>query len=254
LQSKTFYRKFPFSKTSFLGLRAKHMDTDEVVADLLADRDAGKARDMMLAWSEARTSTWADAERDAQMRAAYGGQVPQIRGQLRYHSGQKALVDSCQSVGLGAMPMPTTPGGATFTIGRVGRFALVSLQAKDRTLLPRRSITRKIMSQANEPLDPQTRLFEPQRVVTELAYFGCLVSIPSRDPLVPAELGFAVPNAGITIWLSWIPLHRLHGMLQSRIDGATGASDARGDDADIPDLVIPTFRVPVRPKKDEEPK
>jgi hypothetical protein len=228
------------------------MDVDELVADLLADRHADKARDMMLAWSEARTSTWADSERDAQIRAAYGGQVPQIRGQLRYHSGQKALADSCQSVGLGAIPMPTTPRGATFTIARVGRFALASLQANDRKLLPRRSITRKIMSQANEPLDPQVQLFESERVVTELAYFGCLISIPSkRDPSVPAELGLAVPSAGIASWLSWIPLHRLHGMLQSRADGATGVSDAPS--ADIPDLAFPTFRIPVRPKKDEEP-
>jgi hypothetical protein len=228
------------------------MSTDELVVDLLADKNAGTARDLMLAWAEARTSTWADAARDAQMRAASAGHLPQIRGQLRYHSGQKALADSCQGVGLGAIPMQTSPPGGTFTVARVGRFALVSLQTKHSKLLPRHSITRKMLSQANEPLDPQLFEREKPRLVTELAYFGCLISIPNaRDPSVPAELGLAVPTVGITDCLAWIPLHRLHGMLQSRADGA--ARTFVSPSAEIPDLAFPKFRVPLRPKKDEEP-
>jgi hypothetical protein len=130
-------------------------------------------------------------------------------------------------------------------VARVGRFGLVSLTVKQRKLLPRRSITRKILSQANESLDLQVRLFEEEksRPVTELAYFGCLIAIPSeRDPSVPAELCLGIPNVGISHWIAWIPLDRLHGMLQSRADGAAGAFGVLS--GEMPDLAFPTFRVP----------
>src|SRR5262249_32839388 len=150
---KHFVVFFRLAKVHFLGLRAKDMDIDELVADLLTDKAAAKARDVILTWSEARTSSWADSDRDAQIRAASGGHLPQIRGQLRYHAGQKALSESCRSTGLGAIPMHTTPPGGVFTVARVGRFALVSLNVRHRKLLPRRSITRRMLSQANESLD-----------------------------------------------------------------------------------------------------
>src|SRR5215813_9548582 len=97
------------------------------------------------------------------MRAASNGHLPQIRGQLRYHLGQKALAESCHGVGLGAIPMHTTPPGGIFIVARIGRFGLVSLTVKHGELRPRRSITRKILSQANESLDPQARLFQEEK-------------------------------------------------------------------------------------------
>ena len=227
------------------------MDTDERIADLLADKGPTKARDMMLAWSETRNSSWADADREAQARAASNGHLPQHRGQLRYHYGQTALVDACRRAGLGSIPMKTTPAGGVFIVGRVGRFALVTMTIKHRWVMPRRSITRTMLSQANETIEPQERLFDeprPVESVTELAYFGCLIAIPNRhDESVPAQLALAVPNVGITEWVSWIPLHRLHGLLQARADDASADTGA----VDVPDLAIPKFRLP-KQRTDED--
>ena len=219
------------------------MDVEERIAGLLADKSPINARDLMLFWSETRSSSWADADREAQARSASNGHLPQHRGQLRYHYGQTALVDACRRAGLGSIPMRTSPAGGVFIVGRVGRFALVSMTVKHAWIMPRRSITRTMLSQANETIEPQERLFHEPRPasVTELAYFGCLIAVPHRhDPSVPAQLALAVPNVGITEWVSWIPLHRLHGLLQARADEASPETGA----VEVPDLAIPKFRLP----------
>src|SRR5258708_7721465 len=148
-----------------------------MILDLLTDKLPARARDLMLAWDEQRNASWADAERQAEARAASDGHLPQLRGQFRYHLGERALAEAARAAGIGCIPLKTTPPGGTFIVARIGRFGLVSLAVRYSGLLPRRSITRKLLSQANEPLDPQGELFkertDPSAVVTDLAYFGC---------------------------------------------------------------------------------
>lgn len=219
------------------------MDPDELVLDLLTDRNPLRARNMMLAWDERRTASWADAARDAEVRAASEGHLPQIRGQLRYHGGETALAQAARGVGAGAIPLQTQPAGGIFTVARIGRFALVSVMVRDREKLPRRTVTRRLLSQPNQALDPQRSLFGEgaAQPVTELAYFGCLVAVAARrDPTTPAELALAVPARGMDRWISWTPLHRLHSALQSRADEAPTPVD----DGELPDIAFPTFRVP----------
>jgi hypothetical protein len=204
----------------------------------------------MLAWSERRHSSWADAAREAELRAASSGHLPQIRGQLRYHFGESALMSAARTANVGAMPMSTQPPGGVFTVARVGKFALVSVTAADSRKTPRRSVTRKLLSQPNQNLDPQGTFFnEHQHIVTDLAYFGCLVTIPNRrDPTAPAELALGVPNANITDWLSWIPFGRLHGLLQQEVD--SGSADSRTDGT-VADKAFPKFRVPKTDKGED---
>jgi len=222
------------------------MDTDDLVINLLADRTPTAARDLMLAWSERRYSSWANAARDSEVRAASSGHLPQIRGQLRYHLGEAALVEAARSANIGAMPLRTTPPGGIFIVARVGRFALVSVSATDAKLMPRVSLTRKLLRQPNESLDPQNDMFaelrEKPRVVTDLAYFGCLVSVPDRrDPTAPAQLALGVPNANVSDWISWIPLTRLHGLLQQKVDAAGPTPIIDGN---VADKAFPRFRLP----------
>jgi hypothetical protein len=225
------------------------MDPESTILDLLTDKSPSKARDLMLAWSERRSASWADAALQAGARAASDGHRPQLRGQLRYQLGEMALAESARAAGVGAIPLRTMPPGGTFIVARTGRFGIVSLTVRHADLMPRRSMTRKLLSQPNDALDPQAELFSTRAdpAVTELAYFGCLVAVPSRgDPSVPAELAFAVPNSALQSWISWIPLHRLHGQLQARVDGFTGVSPEVDT---LPDLAFPKFRLP---KRDEE--
>jgi hypothetical protein len=219
------------------------MDPDEVVLDLLTDRNPQRARNMMLAWEERRTASWADAARDAEARAASEGHLPQIRGQLRYHGGETALAQAARGVGAGAIPLQTRPAGGIFTVARVGRFALVSVMARERQKLPRRTVTRRLLSQPNQALDPQGALFgeDEAHPVTELAYFGCLVAVAARrDPTTPAELALAISARGMDRWISWMPLHRVHSALQTRAD----AAPTPADDGELPDIAFPTFRIP----------
>lgn len=220
------------------------MDPDEVVLGLLTDRNAQRARNVMLAWDERRNSSWADAAREAEVRAASDGHLPQIRGQLRYHLGEAALAQAARSSGAGAIPLATRPPGGIFTVARVGRFALISVMVHDRRLMPRRTVTRKLLSQPNESLDPQSSLLfddTASKPITDLAYFGCLIAVAGRrDPTVPAELALAIPTAALDRWISWIPLHRLHASLQERADTIPGDLG----DRDMPDIAFPTFRVP----------
>jgi hypothetical protein len=204
----------------------------------------------MLAWSEARHASWADAGREAENRSASDGHLPQIRGQLRYHLGQMALVQATRAVNAGCIPFRTKPPGGIFMVARIGRFALVSLTVRETWMLPRRSLTRKMLSQPNESLDPELRLFEDRvslgRGITELAYFGCLTTVPNkRDPSVPSELAFAVPKADLSGWICWIPFPRLHAMLQERVDASP---QEEPDTGPIPDMAFPRFRLPKQRK------
>ena len=224
------------------------MHVDQTIVDLLADKSPIRARDLMLAWEERRTASWIDAAREAEIRAASGGHLPQIRGQLRYHYGERALAEAARSAGAGAIPLRTNPPGGVFMVARVGRFALVSLVVRYPGLMPRKSISRKILSQANETLDPQSRLAlgddETPRIVTELAYFGCLAVVPSRaDPTSPAILALGVPNRALSEWICWIPSHRLNAELQARVDAVAGKGEAPSSGS-VPDEAFPTFRVP----------
>jgi hypothetical protein len=225
------------------------MTVEQVVVDLLADKAPTKARDLMLAWAEYRNASWADAAREAESRAASEGHLRQIRGQLRYHRGEQSLAEAAQSAGAGVIPFRTTPPGGVFIVARIGRFALVNISVRYPGLMLRCSVTRKMLSQANEAIDPQHRLDlgDERRVVTELAYFGCLAAVPSiADPTTPAVLALGVPNAALTHWLAWIPSHRLHAYLQERADGRDkGGGESRGF---IPDKAFPQFRLP---KSDE---
>lgn len=229
------------TKVQFLGLK---MDPEELALDLLTDRNAVRARNMMLSWDERRNSSWADAARDAEARAASDGHLPQIRGQLRYHLGESALAQAARSAGAGAIPLKTQPAGGVFTVARVGRFALVSATVQNHKAMPRVTLSKKLLSQPNESLDPQTSLFDDgkPKPVTDLAYFGCLLTVAAtRDPTTPSELFFAVPTARLDRWISITPLHRLHALLQERVDREVGVQT--GDDS-VPDISWPTFRVP----------
>lgn len=232
------------------------MDIEQLVADLLADKAPVRARDMSLAWAERRNSSWADAAREAETRAGSSGHIPQIRGQLRYHLGEVAIADAARHVGAGVIPLRTQPAGGIFNVARIGRFALVSLTVRYPGLLPRRSITRKLLSQPNEAIDPALTLplgGDQPKVVTDLAYFGCLSAVASSsDPTVPAILALGVPNVGLTEWISWTPLHRLQALLQERVDSHTTAGES--NPGIIPDRAFPTFKVPKRGAADDEKK
>jgi hypothetical protein len=248
----TFCIIFPFNETSILGCK---MTVEHVIVDFLADRAPSKARDLMLHWGERRNASWVDAAREAATRAASGAHLPQIRGQLRYHLGEAALAEAAKSAGVGALPYRTVSPGGVFMVARVGRFALVNLMVRRPELLPRRSVTRTMLSQANEKIDPQHRLDlgDERRAVTELAYFGCLATVPGNDPTAPSILALGVPNAALNSWLAWIPLHRLHAFLQARVDGTGGRTDGHAPaEGSIPDNAFPKFRVPKRNESEED--
>jgi len=229
---------------------------ESVVLDLLADRHPERARDFALAWAEQRSASWANAAREAEARCASDGHRPAIRGQLRYHLGEKALADAARAANLGAMPLRTTPPGGVFNVARVGRFAVVSLSVRAAHLTPRKSLTRKLLAQSNIDLEPQRSLpfgsTPNARGATELAYFGCVVAVAwKKDPTVPAELAFAVPNVELNDWIAWIPLYRVHALLQERADRkATGG--ASGDA--FTDKVFPRFRLPKPDEKSDDGK
>jgi hypothetical protein len=248
---KDFALFFLLAKVQFLGFL---MSIDSDVVELLADRAPTKARGLMLAWEEARNASWANAARESESRAASRGHLSQLRGQFRFHLGEAALVEASRTAGIGSLPFQTIPVGGTFIISRVGRFGLVSLVTHRPRIMPRKSITRKMLSLPNKPLDPQRALFEieaTKKVITELAYFGCLLAIPNtRDHSVPAQLALAVPNAALTQWLSWIPLPRLHALLQDKVDSA---SDRPPEVGTVPDQAFPRLRLPPNEKIQEIP-
>jgi hypothetical protein len=104
------------------------------------------------------------------------------------------------------------------------------------------------MSANNVDIDPQQNLgLAPdaqRKAVTELAYFGCLVSIPCRsDPGTPQRLMVGIPDAGLTRWALRIELPRLHTLLQNRIE-ERAPSEKYAAAARIPDNAFSTFRLP----------
>ena len=131
-------------------------------------------------------------------------------------------------------------------VARVGHFALISLKVRAPGALPRKSTTRRLLSQPNEDIDPQSRLFQEEgssRGATELAYLGCMVSVPcNTDPTVPAELALGVMSAAMDRWLSWISIPRACASLQG-ID-AGGPTPIRPVGELIPDKAFPKLRVP----------
>lgn len=228
------------------------MDIGVRIAELLAEQGAESAREFFRIFEEARTGSWADAHHQAKARAASEGHLPQ----LRHHLGEQALVASAQQTGHGALAMETVMPGARFMLARVGRFGLVSLKAASRTHLPRRSETRCILSQSNEPLEPQKSLFDSDPTVsyrrtTELAYFACLLTIPCvSDPTVPAEFVFAVPRPDMTGWINTISIARLHALL---LDVETaGRTDDIASPAQIVDRAFPQIRLPDDVSKSDE--
>src|SRR5262249_1633351 len=110
---------------------------------------------------------------------------------------------------------------------------------------PRRSPTRRWLSSPNDDLDAQHRLAlsGTSRGATELAYFGCMIACPSfREPTIPAEIVFAVPNARLTDWIMWMPLPAIYAQLQDLVD--KGRKPSAAYTKPIPDRRIPTFRLP----------
>jgi len=217
---------------------------DAQIIDLLADRSPERTPDFLLRWEERRTASWADANRDALLRAASGAHLPHARGQLRHQYGEQALAQTAKDTGFGHLPFFTTPPGGVFTLARVGRFAIASVKVKsERARLPH-SVTRELLARPNDALDRQMRLLDEglvQPKSTELAYFGCLIAVPlRRDPSIPM-LAFGIPNATLDDWLYWTRLPRLHELLRDRAD-----SHARSvlKDGEIPDRAFPKLRLP----------
>lgn len=243
LQSERFFLKLQVCETPNL----RYGVDDDVVA-LLADRDPQRARDFLLAWEEARVASWANAAREASTRAASPKHLIHLRGQLRAQLGEAALRDAAQTSGVGAIPMETRPAGGVFMVARVGRFALVSLVARQRRALPRPSTTRDLLSQPNQALERQERLalgLVPElRGATELAYFGCLIAVRAwPDPTVPSELVLAIPTVGLDDWIVWMPLAKVQAALLNRVH--VGKPD-KPVAPRIPDRAFPRFRVPKR--------
>jgi len=225
---------------------------EAAVLDLLADRNPAQARDFVVAYGERRNASWAEAARQAPERAASPIHLPQVRGQLRYHLGEIALAEAAGAASVGHLPMTTTFPGGVFTVARVGRFGLVSLVIRDKYRIPRRSVTRKLLAQRNIDLEPQTDMFDPQtgsRGATELAYFGCMVTIPwRRDPTVPADIAIAIPDSKLSQWLVWMPLHFAFAEFQQRVDAGKPQEPKRPD---IPDNAFPKFRLPKRDESED---
>lgn len=223
---------------------------EDQIVGLLADRDPKQAQDFILAFGEHRTASWADSQRQAALKAASKRHVPHFRGQLRHQLGETALANAAQVAKVGCIPFPTVKPGGVFMVARVGRFGLVSLRVGSRRALPRRSPTRLLLSNPNDDIDPQQKLWAAEKAsargATELAYFGCMVVQPSRnDPSAPAEMALAIPNARMTDWLDWIPLPRVFAALQNIVSGDGSAKEAP-QIRPIPDRRMPTFRLPKR--------
>ena len=71
-----------------------------------------------------------------------------------------------------------------------------------------------------------------------------MVTCPSfRDPFAPQEIALAVPNAGMSEWILWIPLTRAYALLQDFIENdSLNIKDA--SPKPIMDRRIPRFRLP----------
>jgi hypothetical protein len=223
---------------------------------LLADRNPRQAQDFILAFGEHRSASWTDSHKQASVRAASKGHLPHFRGQLRHQLGEASLATAAHVAKVGCIPVQTVKPGGFFMVARVGRFGLVCLSVRGRRFMPRRSATRRLLSGPNDDLDPQQKLRladeASARGATELAYFGCMVTTPSRsDPTSPGEVVLAIPNARLTDWIEWIPLPRLFAMLQDFVP-KSGEGSRPAEAKPIPDLRIPQFRLPKHDRKGSE--
>ncbi|MBU4569502.1 MAG: hypothetical protein KJ833_11130, partial [Alphaproteobacteria bacterium] len=126
------------------------------IIDLLTSGGVADARKFFLSWDEARNASWANAHRQAKLLAASPGHLPALRGQLRHQLGEEALAIAAEQAKLGIIARPTEQPGACMMLARVGRFALASVKVRHRTLLPRQSLTREVLSRPNLELDPQS--------------------------------------------------------------------------------------------------
>lgn len=221
---------------------------DNNISSLLADHDPQKARNFVSRYEELRIAAWADAHRAAVSRAASGGHIPHLRGQLRYQYSEQALVQAAQEAGCGYLPFTSNPPGAICILARVGKFAIASLKLDHDWARPRPSTMRALLARPNGDLDPQGVLFETTKSdpkTTELAYFGCLVAVPMRrDPTVPAVLAFAVPSASLDRWLCWIPMERLNAALLTHAERRVSLQRQSGP---IVDRAFPKLRLPKKP-------
>lgn len=220
---------------------------ERVVVNHLATQGAERASEFFLAWAERRNASWGNAHRDAEQKAASSHHLAGARGQFRHIYGETAVKEAAAAAKVGCLPIVSTPLGGVFMTARVGRFALSSVVLRNDRSMPRRSATRTTMSGRNYEIDPQVALDLPgassTQVVTELAYFGCLVSMPCwSDPTVPSRLLIAVPDASLTRWALRMELYRLHALLQNRVI-STDVNDIPKEDGEIPDNVFSTLRV-----------
>ena len=205
------------------------MESYEQMLALLGGDQPAKARDFLTDWEERRNASYADAARDGAARSASKGHLPAIRGQFRYHLGEKALRDAAATSGFGHLAMATVSPGATFIAARIGRFALVNVSVAAPRRMPRKSATRLALSRGNGQIERQRDLLGSHgHPSTVLAYLGCLASVPSRtDPTVPYELAFAVPNQSLTDWICWVPLGLANAKLLGLADGDSGPPPTR---------------------------
>lgn len=217
------------------------------ILQLLSGDNPRQAQDFILAFGDYRTSSWSDAQRQASLKSASKRRLPHYRGQLRHQLGETALANAARAANIGCIPVPTIRPGGVFMVARLARFGLVSMNVANKRTMPRRSPTRRLLSSPNDLLDPQQKLALADRTfgrgATELAYFGCMVACPAYpDPSTPAQLAFAIPNAKLADWIEWIPLTRLHALLQDIID-----EQPRVDIVPFKPIVdrrFPTFRLP----------
>ena len=203
---------------------------EDGILDLLAGRNPKQAQDFILAFGEHRAASWADSQ-----------------------LGETALASASQVARAGCIPITTIKPGGVFMVARVGRFGLVSITVADRKSMPRKSPTRRLLSNPNDDIDPQRKMLLADRAfargTTELAYFGCMVACPSpRDPAIPSEMVLAIPNARMSEWIAWIPLTRIYAQLQDLISKDTQAKDAP-QSKPIPDRRIPRFKLPKRDRE-----
>lgn len=226
------------------------MHLENRIIDLLTSGGVAEVRKFFLTWDEARNASWANAHRQAKLLAPSPGHLPALRGQLRHQLGEEALATAAEKAKFGIIARPTEQPGACMMLARVGRFALTSIKVRHRMLLPRQSLTRTVLSRPNLELDPQSDLLrdDASRSLTELAYFGCLIAVPSNsDPSAPGELCLAVPDGSMRDWLKVLSIETVHGMLLDRAAGSkkakpTGASKI--EDKVIPQIIVPKIEKP----------
>jgi len=212
---------------------------DEVIARHLGGDSPAVVKDLLVRWREARVASWADAYRMAAQRSPSRPHRAAFAGQLRRALGESALAETASSVGLASYPLQSSPPGGVFTIVRAGSFALASVKAgRIRGRLPDAK-TRRLLAQHNPVLDPQGSLLERDNV-TELAYFGCLVAVPSDDPMVP-HLAFGVPRPNLRSWIEWTSLELTIAALD-KISPVGVAPVAEIPDLGYPKLILPKAR------------